>query len=256
LESRGGGDTQNLFVTLLGGRRGANSVGVLGTSRWHDRNMLNRPVSPRPGRSALVRLTAFALATLTLVLGPSSVATARADEPNEKTTVTDIQHRISYSQEIPGNCAVFGFSQWQAATFRGWDAVRVSITLGTSPPRTDTFPVSPPPKYDDELKYGGNTVSPPNGSHWVLIGNGSYRAGPPPADPDCQELLARSRAAVPDNKVTTTFRRTSDCAAKFAKLTAAQKAVKKAKGKSRKARSRAKKSLSKAEKAFNKDCSK
>ena len=218
--------------------------------------MLNRPVSPRPGRSAFVRLTAFALATLALVLGPSSAASAGTDDPHEKTTVTDIQHRVSYSREVPGNCAVLAFSQWEAATFRGWEAVQVSITLGTSPPRTDSFPVSPPPTYDDEFTYGGNTVSPPNGSHWVLIGNGSYRAGPPPADPDCQEMLARSRAAVPDNKVTTTFRRTSDCVAKFDKVTAAQRAVKKARGKSRKARSRAKTRLSKAKKAFDKDCSK
>jgi hypothetical protein len=202
-----------------------------------------------------MRLPALALATLAVVLGASSAAIAQTDDPNEKTTVTDIQYRISYSQEIPGNCAVLGFSQWEAAKFKGWEAVRVSITLGTPPSsRTDTFPVSAPPKYDDELKYGGNIVSPPNGSHWVLIGNGSYRAGPPPAEAGCQAMLARSQAAVPDHKVTTSFRRTSACAAKFDKLTQTQKAAKKAKGK--KAKSRTKKNLSKAKKAFNKDCSK
>lgn len=202
-----------------------------------------------------MRLPALALATLAVVLGASSTAIARTDDPNEKTTVTDIQYRISYSQEVPGNCAILGFSQWQAAKFKGWEAFQVSVTLGTPPSsRTDTFPVSPPPKYDDELKYGGNTVSPPNGSHWVLIGGGSYRAGPPPAEAECQAMLARSQAAIPDHKVTTSFRRTSKCAAKFDKLTKAQKAVKKAKGK--KVKSRAKKNLSKAKKAFNKDCSK
>jgi hypothetical protein len=202
-----------------------------------------------------MRLPALALATLAVVLGASSAAIAQTDDPNEKTTVTDIQYRISYSQEIPGNCAVLGFSQWEAAKFKGWEAFQVAVTLGTPPSsRTDTFPVSAPPKYDDELKYGGNIVSPPNGSHWVLIGNGSYRAGPPPAEADCQAMLTRSQAVIPDHKVTTSFRRTSTCATKLDKLTQAQKAVKKAKGK--KAKSRAKKNLSKAKKAFNKDCSK
>lgn len=201
-----------------------------------------------------MRLHALALATLAVALGASSAAVAQADDPNEKTTVTDIQYRISYSQEIPGNCAVLGFSQWEAAKFKGWDAVSVSVTLGTPPAsRTDSFPVSPPPKYDDELKYGGNVVSPPNGSHWVLIGDGSFRAGPPPAEADCQAMLTRSQAAVPDHKVTTTFRRTSTCATKFDKLTRAQKAAKKAKSKTAKAK--AKKNLSKARKAFDADCS-
>lgn len=201
-----------------------------------------------------MRLPALVLATLAVVLGTSSAAIAQTDNPNEKTTVTDIQYRISYSQEIPGNCAILGFSQWQAAKFKGWKAFRVSVTLGTPPSsRTDSFPVSPSPKYDDELKYGGNIVSPPNGSHWVLIGDGSYRAGPPPAEAECQAMLARSQAVIPDHKVTTSFRRTSTCAAKFDKLTQAQKAVKKAKG--RKVKSKAKKNLSKAKKAFNKDCS-
>ena len=72
--------------------------------------------------------------------------------------------------------------------------------------------------------YGGNIVSPPAGSHWVLIGDGSFRAGPPPAEADCQAMLARSQAVNPDHKVTTSFRRTSQCAAKFGKLTRAQKA--------------------------------
>lgn len=216
-----------------------------------------------------MRLPALALATLAVVLGASSAASAQTDNPNEKTTVTDIQYRISYSQQIPGNCAVLGFSQWQAAKFKGWEAFQVSVTFGIPPSsRTDTFPVSPPPKYDDELKYGGNTVSPPNGSHWVLIGNGGYRAGPPPAEAACQAMLARSQAAIPDGKVTTSFRRTSRCTGKFDKLTKAQnkqakaqKAVKKAKGKKARSRakknlSKAKKNLSKAKKAFNKDCSK
>jgi hypothetical protein len=201
-----------------------------------------------------MRLPALALATLVIVLGASSAATARTGNPNEKTTVTDIQYRISYSQEIPGNCAILGFSQWEAAKFKGWEAFQVSVTLGTPPSsRTDTFPESPPPKYDDELKYGGNTVSPPAGSHWVLIGDGSYRAGPPPAEAECQAMLARSQAVIPDHKVTTSFRRTSECAAKFDKLAQAQKAVKKAKGK--KVVTRAKKNLSKAKKAFDHDCS-
>ena len=119
-----------------------------------------------------MRLPALAVATLALVLGASSAAVARTD-PNEKTTVTDIQYRISYSQAIPGNCAVLGFSQWEAAKFKGWDAYKVAVTFGTPPAsRTDTILVSAPPRYDDELKYGGNIVSPPNGSHWVLIGDG------------------------------------------------------------------------------------
>jgi hypothetical protein len=201
------------------------------------------------------RVSSLAVATLAVALGTSSVASAGTEDPNEKTTVTDIQYRISYSQEIPGNCAVLGFSQWQAAQFKGWEAVQVAVTLGTPPSsRTDTFPVSRPPEYDDAFKYGGNVVAPPTGSHWVLIGNGSYRAGGPPAEADCQAMLARSQAAVPDHKVTTTFRRTSECTAKLDKLTAAQKAAKKAK--SKKARSKAKRSLSKARKAFDKDCSK
>jgi hypothetical protein len=58
---------------------------------------------------------------------------------------------------------------------------------------------------------------------------------------------------IPDHKVTTSFRRTSECAAKFDKLAQAQKAVKKAKGK--KVVTRAKKNLSKAKKAFDHDCS-
>ncbi len=202
----------------------------------------------------IMRLPALSLATLLVVLGASSAAVAQADNANEKTTVTDIQYRISYSQEIPGNCAVLGFSQWEAAKFKGWEAFQVSVTLGTPPSsRTDTFPVSPSPRYDDEFTYGGNTVSPPTGSHWVLIGGGSYRAGPPPAEADCQAMLARSQAGIPDHKVTTSFRRTSGCAAKFDKLARAQKAVRKAKGK--KVASRAKKNLSRAKKAFDSGCS-
>jgi len=199
----------------------------------------------------LAALAALSVATLATVPGIASAATAN---PNEKTTVTDIQYRISYSQEIPGNCAVLSFSQWQAAKFKGWDAYQVAITYGAPASRTDSFAVSAPPKYDDEFKYGGNTVSPPTGSHWVLIGNGSYRAGGPPADPDCQEILARSQAGVPDHKVTTSFRRTDSCVTKFDALSKAQKADKKAKGK--KAKAKAKKNLSKAKKAFDKDCSK
>lgn len=200
------------------------------------------------------RIPALAVAALALGLGAPSAATAEVVDPNEKTTVTDIQYRISYSTAIPGNCAVLGFSQWQASKFRGWEAYKVAITFGTPPAsRTDSFIVSPPPKYDDELKYGGNIVSPPNGSHWVLIGDGSFRAGPPPAEADCQAMLARSQAQVPDHKVTTSYRRTSTCAAKFATLTKAEKAVKKAKG--TKSRSKAKKTLTKARRAFDKDCS-
>lgn len=203
-----------------------------------------------------MRLPALAAATLALalVLGASSAAVAATADPNEKTTVTDIQYRISYSREIPGNCAVLGFSQWKAADFKGWEAYQVAVTFGTPPAsRTDSFRVSPPPKYDDELKYGGNVISPPNGSHWVAIGDGSFRAGPLPAEAECQAMLARSQAQIPDHRVTTSFRRTAKCAAKFGTLTQAEKALKKAKG--TKARSRAKKNLSKARKAFGADCS-
>ena len=92
----------------------------------------------------MMRLTALAVATLALVLGASSAAIAATGNPNEKTTVTDIQYRISYSQEIPGNCAVLGFSQWQAAKFKGWEAYQVSVTLGTPPAsRIDTLPGVP-----------------------------------------------------------------------------------------------------------------
>jgi hypothetical protein len=201
-----------------------------------------------------MRLTALALATLALVFGTSSAAIAATANPNEKTTVTDIQYRISYSQEIPGNCAVLAFSQWQASKFKGWDAYQVAITYGAPASRTDSFPVAPPPKYNDEFKYGGNIVSPPTGSHWVLIGNGSYRAGGPPADPDCTDMLARSQTGVPDHKVTTSYRRTDKCVTKLDALTTAEKASKKAK--SKKSKSKAKKNLSKAKTAFNKDCSK
>lgn len=199
--------------------------------------------------------SALALAAAAFVLCVSPAVGASASDPNEKTTVTDIQWRISYSVTIPGNCAVLAFSQWEASKFKGWEAHQVEVTFGTPPSsRTDSFPVSPAPTYDDQLPYGGNIVSPPGGSHWVLIGDGSFRAGGPPADPDCQAMLSRAQAGIPTNKVTTYFRRTSACASKFAKLTKAQKAVKKAKG--NKAKSKAKKKLSKAKKAFNKDCSK
>ncbi len=120
--------------------------------------------------------------------------------------------------------------------------------------RTGTIAVSPPPLYDDQLPYGGNIISPPNGSHWVLIGAGSFRAGPPPAEADCQGMLARSQAAIVGNKVTTYFRRTTVCATKFDKLTKAQKAVKKADDKD--SRQKARKKLDKARKSFKKDCSK
>lgn len=120
--------------------------------------------------------------------------------------------------------------------------------------RTGTIAVSPPPLYDDQLPYGGNIISPPNGSHWVLIGDGSFRAGPPPAEADCQGMLARSQAAIVGNKVTTYFRRTPVCATKFDKLTKAQKAVKKADDKD--SRQKARKKLDKARKSFKKDCSK
>ncbi|MBO9534057.1 MAG: hypothetical protein J7513_13885 [Solirubrobacteraceae bacterium] len=201
-----------------------------------------------------MRLAVLVAATLALVVGAPSAAVAQKADPNVKTTVTDIQWRISYSVEVPGNCAVLGFSQWQASKFRGWDAYQVAVTLGTPPSsRTDSFPVSAAPTYDDQLGYGGNIVSPPAGSHWVLIGDGSYRAGPPPADPDCQAMLTRSQGVIPDGKVATSYRRTSTCTTKFDKLTKARKAVKKAKSKS--AKSKANKQLSKAKRSFTKDCS-
>lgn len=205
----------------------------------------------------IMRIFALALTSLALLLGASSTAVAASD-PNEKTTVTDIQWRISYSQTIPGNCAVLGFSQWEATKFKGWDAYKVGINqVGGS---FLTFTISPAPTYDDLLPYGGNIVSPPAGSHWALIGDGSFRAGPPPAEADCQAMLGRSQATVPDHKVTTFYRRTADCAAKHSKLTKAQKAYKKVKNKkgkkARKAKSKAKASLTKAEKAFKKDCTK
>lgn len=201
-----------------------------------------------------MRRYALFLATLAATLGVSAPASAQTTNPNEKKTVTDIQWRISYSLEIPGNCAVLGFSQWEASKFKGWEAYQVAVTLGTPPAsRTDSFPVSPPPLYDDQLKYGGNIVSPPTGSHWVLIGDGSFRAGPPPAEAECQEMLARAQAGIPGGKVTTSFRRTSTCASKFDKLTKARKAGKKAKSKTAKAK--AKKNLSSAKKSFGKDCS-
>jgi hypothetical protein len=201
-----------------------------------------------------MRLPALTFAALAVVFAVAPAAVAATADPNEKTTVTDIQYRISYSREIPGNCAVLGFSQWQAAKFKGWEAYQVAITFGTPPAsRTDSFRISPPPKYDDELKYGGNIISPPGGSHWVLIGDGSYRAGGPPAEAACQAILARAQAQVPDHKVTTSFRRTRTCAAKFETLTRAEKAVKKAKG--TKAKAKAKKNLSKARKAFDPGCS-
>lgn len=201
-----------------------------------------------------MRLPALAVAGLAVFLSAAPAALAATADPNEKTTVTDIQYRISYSRTIPGNCAVLGFSQWQASKFKGWEAYKVAVTFGTPPAsRTDTFVVSPPPKYDDELPYGGNIVSPPNGSHWILIGDGSFRAGPPPAEADCQAMLGRAQAGIPDHKVTTFFRRTSACAAKFATLTQAEKAVKKAKG--RKAKAKAKTRLSKVRRAFGTGCS-
>ena len=43
----------------------------------------------------------------------------------------------------------------------------------------------------------------------------------PPAEADCQGMLARSQAAIVGNKVTTYFRRTTVCATKFDKLTKA-----------------------------------
>lgn len=205
-----------------------------------------------------MRFLALAATTLTLLLGASSVAVAATANPNEKTTVTDIQWRISYSQTAPGNCAVLGFSQWEAAKFKGWDAYKVGITQTGG--GFITLPVSPAPVYDDLLPYGGNIVSPPGGSHWVLIGDGSFRAGPPPAEAECQAMLARSQATIQGNKVTTFFRRTSVCSSKFAKLTKAQKAYKKAKAKKgkkgKKARAKAKANLKKAEKSFKKDCTK
>ena len=202
----------------------------------------------------MVRLAALSLSAVALLLGASSPALAAAKtDPNEKTTVTQIQWRISYSVEIPGNCMVAGFSQWQKSKFRGWDVYKLSFRWNSpGTPESSNSLLSPPPKYDDELKYGGNVVSPPGNSHWVLIGDGSYRAGPPPAEAECQAGLARAQAQIPDHKVTTSFRRTSACAAKFDKLTTAQKALKRAKGR----KAKAKKNLSKATQAFNKDCSK
>lgn len=203
----------------------------------------------------MVRLAALSLSAVALLLGASSSALAAAKtDPNEKTTVTQIQWRISYSVEIPGNCMVAGFSQWQKSKFRGWDVYKLSFRWNSpGTPESSNSLLSPPPKYDDELKYGGNVVSPPGNSHWVLIGDGSFRAGPPPAEADCQAMLARAQAQIFENKVTTYYRRTAKCAAKFATLTKAEKANKKAKGK---AKSKAKKNLSKARKAFDKDCSK
>ncbi len=133
------------------------------------------------------------LLSAVLVLAPASVASAQTSDPNTKTTVTDIQYRISYSVTVPGNCAILSLSQWEDAKFRGWEATRVAINVATSTgTRADSFGVSAPPTYDDQLQYGGNIVSPPAGSHWVLIGNGSYRAGPPPADP-----IARTPSRAP-----------------------------------------------------------
>src|SRR5262245_42039981 len=102
-----------------------------------------------------MRPTALAVAVLALVLDASTTAVAATTNPNEKTTVTDIQYRISYSREIPGNCAILAFSQWEAAKFKGWEVSGVAVTLATSgAPRTDSFSVSPAPMYDDQLKYG------------------------------------------------------------------------------------------------------
>lgn len=202
----------------------------------------------------MMRSVTVALAILATASGAAPAAGAATANPNEKTTVTDIQWRISYSVEIPGNCAVLGFSQWQASKFKGWDVYKLSFMWAGTTTVASPSPISSPPKYDDELKYGGNVVSPPNNSHWVLIGNGSYRAGPPPAEAECQAMLARSQAAVPDRKVTTRFRRTATCVSKIAALTKAEKAVKRAK--SAKAKSKAKKALSKAKKTFDMDCSK
>lgn len=200
-----------------------------------------------------MRTIALTLATSALMLGTASNAGAAVVDPNEKTTVTDIQWRIVYSTRTPGNCMVAGFSQWEAAKFKGWDAYKLSITFGT-PPASSTYSasVSPPPLYDDQLPYHDSIVSPPNGSHWALIGDGSFRAGPPPAEADCQAMLARSQAQIPDNKVTTYFRRTTVCATKFDKLTKAEKGVKKAKGKKSKRRAKAK--LAAAKSSFTKDC--
>lgn len=183
------------------------------------------------------------------------VAASGADNPHEKSTITDIQYRISYSLEIPGNCAVLSFSQWSKSKFRGWDAYKVAVTYGAPPASTiQSFPISPAPKYDDELPYGGNIVSPPASAHWALIGDGSFHAGPPPAEPECQAILARAMGQIPDHKVTTYYRRTDLCISRYDKVAKAKKAVKKAK--SRKAKSKAKKKLKAAEKSFSKSCAK
>ena len=202
----------------------------------------------------MMRSVTVALAILATASGAAPAAGAATAKPNEKTTVTDIQWRISYSVEIPGNCAVLGFSQWQASKFKGWDVYKLSFMWAGTTTVASPSPISSPPKYDDELKYGGNVVAPPNGSHWLLIGDGTFRAGPPPAEAECQAILARSQAQIAENKVTTYYRRTSACAAKFDTLTKAEKANKKAK--SKQAKAKAKKNLSKAKTAFNKDCSK
>jgi hypothetical protein len=204
-------------------------------------------------RILVLGLTAFAL-----LLGTTSTAVAAKSDPNEKTTVTQIQWRISYSVTIPGNCAVLGFSQWEIAKFKGWDAYKVGTTpVGGS---FQTYIVSPPPLYDDQLPYGGNIVSPPGNSHWLLIGDGSFRAGPPPAEADCLAMLGRAQTGTQENKVTTFYRRTSTCATRYAKLTKAESAYKKAKKKKgkkgKKARSKAKANLKKAQKSFNKSCTK
>lgn len=201
---------------------------------------------------------ALLLTALALTLGSSTAAAATTNDKNEKTTVTDVQWRISYSQTAPGNCAVLGFSQWEDAKFRGWEAYKVGFTpVGGS---FGTLVVSPAPTYDDQLPYGGNIVSPPNGSHWVLIGDGSFRAGPPPADPECQAMLGRAQATILNNQVTTFYRRTATCVTKFAKLTKEQKAYKKAKRKkgkkAKRGKAKAKAKLKKAERSFKKDCSK
>lgn len=207
------------------------------------------------------RLAASTLAASVLVLGVSSTALAAGGNPNKKSTVTDIQWHISYSQQIPGNCMIVGFSQWEAAKFRRWEAYAIEVTSGTPPYRNS---VAPPPKYDDELKYGGNILSPSNGSHWVLIGDGTFRAGPPPAQQACHEILRNAQTSILNNKVTTFYRRTSVCTTKLSNLTDAQKAVEKARKakrknntpESRKKLTKAKERLSKAEQSFDRDCSK
>ncbi|MFT4050123.1 MAG: hypothetical protein QM648_09855 [Solirubrobacterales bacterium] len=203
-----------------------------------------------------MRLLALVFTTFALAVCASSAAAAQTADPNEKTTVTDIQWRISYSQEIPGNCAVFAFSQWTASKFKGWDVYKLGWTwTGTTTLATNSQ-ISSAPKYDDELRYGGNTVSPPGGSHWVLLGDGSYRAGPPPAEAECQAMLAHSQTLFAGNQVTTFYRRTAACATKLAALTKAEKSYKKAKKKSKKVKSKAKKKLTKAQASFKKDCTK